>query len=165
MVRGFGQNIEVGRNVLIGDHVTIDCDREESQIRIGDGTAILPYAMLLTCGGSISFGEQCSVNPFCMLYGHGGLTIGNFVRIATHVVIIPANHRFDDLELPITKQGVTKTGIVIEDDVWIGAGVTILDGVRIRRGCVVAAGAVVDTDCGPYEVVGGVPAKVIKRRG
>jgi acetyltransferase-like isoleucine patch superfamily enzyme len=118
----------------------------------------------MTYGGFIRIGDHCSVNPFCVLYGHGGLTIGNNVRIATCTVIIPANHVFSDLDIPIHKQGTTALGIVIEDNVWIGANVTILDGVRIGRGAVIGAGAVVTKDVDPLHVVGGVPACTIKVR-
>ena len=61
------------------------------------------------------------------------------------------------------EQGITAEGIVIEDDVWIGAGAIITDGVRIGQGAVVAAGAVVTRDVPPHMVVGGVPARVLKR--
>ncbi|MCK7515996.1 MAG: acyltransferase [Desulfobacterales bacterium] len=78
--------------------------------------------------------------PIQYYTGDGGLTIGNNVRIAAHTVIIPANHVFDDVNIPIRKQGLSKKGIVIEDDVWIGSGVKILDGVVIGKGCVIGAG-------------------------
>jgi acetyltransferase-like isoleucine patch superfamily enzyme len=74
------------------------------------------------------------------------------------------NHVYTDPDTPIRLQGVTRRGIVVEDDCWIGAGSMILDGVRISRGCVVAAGAVVTRDVPPYSVVAGVPARVIKSR-
>ncbi|MBX9684740.1 MAG: acyltransferase [Hyphomicrobium sp.] len=121
--------------------------------------------MLMTYSGvRITIGADCTVNPFTVLYGHGGLTIGNFVRIATHTVIVPANHIFADRDVPITKQGLSKLGVVIEDDVWIGAHVTILDGVTVGRGSVIAAGAVVNANVEPYSIVGGLPAKVIGQR-
>lgn len=100
-----------------------------------------------------------------MLYGHGGLTIGNDVLIATHVVIIPANHVFERRDVTISAQGERRQGVTIEDDVWVAAHATILDGVRIGRGAVIAAGAVVNADVAPYAVVAGVPAKTIRYRG
>ena len=69
---------------------------------------------------------------------------------------------FDDPSRPFVHQGITAEGIVIEDDVWLGAGAVITDGVRVGRGAVVAAGAVVTKDVSPHTVVGGVPAKLIK---
>jgi acetyltransferase-like isoleucine patch superfamily enzyme len=69
---------------------------------------------------------------------------------------------FDDPNRPFIDQGITAEGIVIEDDVWLGAGAVITDGVRVGKGAVVAAGAVVTKDVPPHTVVGGVPAKPIK---
>ncbi len=134
-------------------------------IRIGKYCTIHDYAMLLTYGGNISIGNRSTVNPFCVLYGHGGLKIGNGVRIATQTVIIPVNHKFNDVNKFIYEQGITALGIEIKDDVWIGAGAKILDGVTIGKGAVIAAGAVVNKDVPDYAIVAGVPAKVIKYRG
>lgn len=134
-------------------------------VSIGPGSQIHDYAMLMTYGGDIRLGGGCTVNPFCVLYGHGGLTIGNHVRIATHCVIIPANHNFNDLDKPIWQQAETRVGIVIEDDVWIGAGVRVMDGVRIGHGSVIGAGAVVTKSIPPGSVAVGVPARVIGQRG
>lgn len=137
----------------------------EGYIQIGKNCHIFSHAMLLTYKGFIRIGDNCTVNPFTILYGHGGLTIGNGVRIAAHCVIIPSNHNFHDPDTPIYLQGHNKKGIVIEDDVWIGANCTILDGVVIGKGSVVAAGSVVNKSVEPYSVVGGVPARVLKQRG
>jgi acetyltransferase-like isoleucine patch superfamily enzyme len=76
--------------------------------------------------------------------------------------IIAVNHVFDDPNRPFVQQGITAEGIVIEDDVWLGAGAIITDGVRVGKGAVVAAGAVVTKDVPAHTVVGGVPAKPIK---
>ncbi len=90
--------------------------------------------------------------------------IGDDVRIAPHAMIIAANHVFDDSDRPISAQGLRSAPIVIEDDVWIGGRVSIMAGVTIGRGSVLAAGAVVTKDVPPGVVVGGVPARTIKQR-
>ena len=87
------------------------------------------------------------------------------MRIGAHVVIIPYNHLFEDPSVQIFKQGSSQQGVFIEDDVWIGAHVTVTDGVRIGKGSVIGAGAVVTRDIPPYSVAVGVPARVIKSRG
>jgi acetyltransferase-like isoleucine patch superfamily enzyme len=133
-------------------------------IKVGKNCEFLYGVLLLTYGGNITIGENCSINPYTVLYGHGNLTIGNNVLIAGHCLVIPANHKFDDVNKPISKQGETRKGIVIEDDVWIGSGCRILDGVNIGTGAIVAAGAVVNKDVPPFTIVGGVPAKIIKLR-
>jgi acetyltransferase-like isoleucine patch superfamily enzyme len=98
------------------------------------------------------------------VYGHGGITIGNHVRIATHVVIVASNHIFDEPGMLIASQGVTAKGIAIDDDVWIGANAFILDGVHISSGAVIAAGAVVTKDVPSNAVVAGVPARILRFR-
>ncbi|MGB7117605.1 MAG: acyltransferase, partial [Anaerolineales bacterium] len=75
--------------------------------------------------------------------------------------LIAVNHVFDDPKRPFFKQGITAAGIVIEDDVWLGANAVVTDGVRIGEGAVVAAGAVVTKDVPPHTVVAGVPARIV----
>ena len=156
------QSISVGENSNIASDARLDADN--GSITIGNRCWIHPGALILAYGGFISIGDDCTVNPYCVLYGHGGLKIGNGVRIAAHCVIVPSNHVHDKLDVPIFKQGLTKLGIVIEDDVWIGSHVTILDGVHIGYGSIIAAGSVVNKDTPPYSIVGGVPAKILKTR-
>jgi acetyltransferase-like isoleucine patch superfamily enzyme len=106
----------------------------------------------IECGQDIAFGE------FCHIRANGGLKIGSRVLIAAHVTITTRQH---PIELPRWKT-VQDAPVIIEDDVWIGAGAVILPGVTIGRGAVVAAGAVVTASVEPYTVVAGVPARPIK---
>lgn len=133
-------------------------------IRIGENSEVLDGAMILTHGGNIDIGDNCSVNVYSVLYGHGGLKIGNNVLIAGGNMIIPNNHNFISRDKTIIEQGATAKGIVIEDDVWIGHGCTILDGITLAQGTVVAAGSVVTKTTEPYSVVAGIPARIIKYR-
>jgi acetyltransferase-like isoleucine patch superfamily enzyme len=103
------------------------------------------------------------------LVGYGtrpedGVVVGDGVRIAPHAMLIAADHVFDDPHTPIRQQGLRPQPIVIEDDVWIAGRVTITAGVRVGRGSVLGAGAVVTTDIPPYSVAVGVPARVIRSR-
>jgi len=157
------RNVVVGEGSLIAPDAWLD--GANGSIKIGRRCLIHPGAMLLPYDGFIVLGDDCSVNPYAILYGHGGLSIGNGVRIATHTVLIPANHIYADPDTPIFRQDVTMEGIVIEDDVWVGCNVTILDGVRIGKGCVIAAGSVVTKSAEPYTVLAGCPARPIKKRG
>ena len=156
------ENIRIGSGTRIAPGARLDGD--SGSIELGMNCEIHEGALLLPYGGSIVFGDGCTVNPYTIVYGHGGVRIGNNVRIATHTVIVPANHVFADPDVPIHQQGLTREGIEIEDDVWIGANVTILDGSHIGRGTVVAAGSVVRGRHAPFSVIGGAPARLLKTR-
>ena len=91
--------------------------------------------------------------------------IGSYVMIAQKVMIIGGNHNISRTDIPMMLQGDGKQGdIIIDDDVWIGAGAIILTGVTIGKGSVIAAGSIVTKDVEPYTIVGGNPAKLIKKR-
>ncbi len=93
-----------------------------------------------------------------------GITIGDYVMIGTGCLFASVHHSFDDFEKPMIFQKPEMRPITIQDDVWIGANVTVVGGVTIGRGSVIAAGAVVTKNVEPYSIVGGVPAKHIKYR-
>lgn len=96
----------------------------------------------------------------------GPVISGDDVMMGPRCTIISANHRFDDVTVPMNTQGWAPTDrpVVVEDDVWIGANVTITAGVRIGTGSVLAAGSVVTADIPPFSIVGGVPARVLRSR-
>lgn len=169
------RGIHIGENCQIfpGAILAATCLEAESSIcmapngtiKLGPNCVIHTGAIVASYGGKIELGDSVSVNPYSVLYGHGGLRVGNYTRIAAHVTIIPANHAFDDLSSPIMRQGLTTFGIAIGNDVWIGTGARILDGVRIGDGAIVGAGAIVTRDVESNTVVAGSPAKVIRMRG
>lgn len=109
--------------------------------------------------GDVVIGEDCVINSGCVLYTGNGITIGNAVSIAAGCVLAPANHEYADPDTLIQAQGfrASKGGIVIEDDVWIGAGTVILDGARIGRGAVIGAMTLVRGEVPPYAVAAGNP--------
>ncbi|MGB7373480.1 acyltransferase [Pontixanthobacter sp.] len=133
-------------------------------ITIGEGTYIDSGVILRPLGGLIKIGKNCSINAYSVLYGGGGLEIGDNTRIAAHTVIIPSNHIFADRDIPIKDQGLSQIGIVVENDVWVGAGTRILDGVTVNTGAVIGAGSVVTKSISSNTVVVGVPAKQIAFR-
>ncbi|MBI4681230.1 MAG: acyltransferase [Nitrospirae bacterium] len=133
-------------NVYIGDHV-----------KINQGVVLRPRK------NKIIIGDYTGINPYVAIYGK--VTIGKYNMIAPHVVLAGGNHSIDDLGVPMILSGRgTNEGIVIDDDVWIGANTVVLDGVNIGKGAVVGAGAVVTKDVNPYDIVAGNPAKRIKSR-
>ncbi len=154
--------IEIGENTKIKAYATVLADGD--YIKFGKNCILDEFSMLKLWGGYIEIGDNFYLNSFSVLNGHGGLKIGNNVLIANHVSIVPANHVFSDVSMPINEQGLTKKGIVIEDDVWIAAGVSIMDGICIGKGAIIGAGSVVTKDVPPFSIVGGIPAKLIKKR-
>lgn len=155
--------VTIGKKTLIEKNVKINV-LYGGAIKIGNSCELRNGCQLLTYGGDIEIGDNSSINPYTVVYGQGNIKIGNYVRIAAHCVLIPSNHSCSDRSKPIYLQPLVKKGIVIEDDVWIGCGVRILDGVVIARGCVIGAGSVVNKSTEPYGIYVGVPAKKIKVR-
>lgn len=156
-------NIKISNKVKILKSAIIE-NRFGGSIEILDDTEILDGVIILTYGGNIKIGQRCSINAKSILYGHGGLNIGNDVLIAGHCMLIPSNHNFHSINKTINSQGNTSKGIVIEDDVWIAHGCSILDGVTIGKGSIIAAGSVVNKNVPPYSIYGGIPAKLLKKR-
>ncbi len=157
----YKEKILLAKNVKFNHNNIINADGEF--IKIGENCVLEVGVYLRLWGGSIQIGKDVFIGPYSVLYGHGGLIIGNNVLIASHVTIIPANHKFQDKSTVIMRQGESRKGIIIEDNVWIATGVTILDGVKIGKGAIVAAGAVVNEDIPEYCVVAGIPAKIVKK--
>ena len=111
----------------------------------------------------VVIGNNSGIGINCELYGP--IDIGDNVLMGPEVIMYTSGHNYSRLDIPILLQGKTEQKkIIIEDDCWIGRRVIIMPGVRVGRGSVIGAGAVVTKDVPPYSVVGGVPAKVIKRR-
>lgn len=138
--------------------VRIKYYRSAMAFDIGDGSAILMGCSFDAKGG-FSIGSGSVINADCRMDTRGGLVIGNGVSVSSQVTILTADH---DIESPTF--GGRQRSVEICDCVWIGTRATILPGVHIGRGAVVAAGAVVTKDVDPATVVGGVPARVIGRR-
>ncbi|HQV94911.1 MAG TPA: acyltransferase, partial [Anaerolineales bacterium] len=137
-------------------------------IEIGERSIVMHGAILHVYNfrgmpnSGIKVGRDSLVGEYTIIRGQGGVTIGDRVYTSPFTQIISVNHIFDDPNRPFVEQGITAEGIVIEDDVWLGAGSIITDGVRVGKGAVIAAGAVVTQDVAPHTVVGGVPAKVLR---
>lgn len=166
-IRG-GKKITIGRNVFLDSYVTLDVkDITCRGIEIGDNTYIERFCVITTGVGEtgcVKVGSNCSIGPGTAIYGQGGVTIGNNVMIAPQGYIVASSHLFHDIDRPICEQGFIAKGVVVEDDVWLGAGVKVLDGVRIGKGSIIGAGAVVNRDIEPYSIAVGIPARVIKKR-
>ena len=136
------------------------------KIRLGSGVGLNRHSSLYASRGSITLGNNVFLGDFSSINANDAvIRIGSDVAIGPMTLIQGANHQFDDLSLPIVRQGHVESFVTIEDNVWIGAHCTILPGVTVHSGAVVAAGAVVNRDVPSNAVVGGVPAKTLRYRG
>ncbi|NUQ84261.1 MAG: acyltransferase [Anaerolineales bacterium] len=162
----FADRIKLGHGAYIDEGVYLHACPQG--IEIGPGTIVMHGAVLHVYNfrdmphSGIRIGKNSLIGEYSVIRGQGGVIIGDRVYTSPFTQIIAVNHVFDDPNRPFVEQGITAEGIVIEDDVWLGAGAVITDGVRVGKGAVVAAGAVVTKDVPPHTVVGGVPAKPIK---
>ena len=162
----YADHIRLGNNVYLDEGVYLHAC--PSGIEIGDNSFVMHGSVLHVYNfrdlpdACIRIGKESLIGEMNVLRGQGGITIGDRVYTAPLVQMLAVNHIFDDPRRPMVEQGITAEGIVIGNDVWIGAGAIITDGVKIGEGAVVAAGAVVTKDVPAHTVVGGVPAKVLK---
>lgn len=145
-------------------HPTAILQRRE-MIHLGRRAQVGEYAIIRAHEQPVRIGAFGQVEPFVVILGGFGVTIGDNVMIAPHVVIAAGNHDYVQTEKPMRFAGnLSKGPIVIEDNVWIGANVTITDGIRIGRDAVIGANSVVTRDVGAFDVVGGVAARVLFNR-
>lgn len=134
------------------------------RVTLGPRCELCRGAILRAWGGSITLGTNVFVGEYTVIYGHGGVTIGDDTLIAMHCRIVSSNHTVPGREELIRNHPDVLRPTAIGTDVWLGAGVTVLGGVTIGDGCVVAAGSVVTKDLPPYAVAMGCPAKVVRFR-
>ena len=159
----------ISPTAVISPLADIEVSAKGSKIIIGAGSFVDAFVKMKFAGGTenIEIGENCYINSGCVLYSGKGIKIGNKVLIASNCTLAPINHgvRKDSsmLEQP---HMASKGGIIIKDDVWIGANSVILDGAFIPEGVVIGAGAVVKANdkLEPYGIYAGHELKLIKFR-
>lgn len=160
--------LDVHPTAVVDPRAVILPSSRGTRIVIGADSRIEPMALIRCVGGTgdVVIGERCVINPQCVLYSGSGIHIGNDVLIAPGTAIVPANHAFDRRDVPIRQQGFapSKGGVVIEDDVWVGAHCVILDGAHIERGAIIAAGSVVRGRIPAFGIWGGTPAAALGER-
>ncbi|MCK4836894.1 MAG: acyltransferase [Candidatus Aminicenantes bacterium] len=161
------RKIEIGNHVVFDDNTVIDAKGEENEgIIIGNNVLVGRNTIVSCKGGTIKIGDYSNIGPNNTLISETSLKIGQYVFTAGQSYLIAGgNHSFEKKDVPIWFQpSVSKGGINIEDDIWIGASSTILDGVTIGKGSVIGASSLVLTSIPPYSVAAGSPARVIKKR-
>lgn len=147
---GFAGRIRLGRRFQARGRLRHDFDDPASPglLEIGDDVVFDGDGRVSPRGGRIRIGSRTFVGEHCFIQAYRGaaIDIGHDVLIAHQVSVIAANHVFSNRTRPMNAQGETGRGITIEDNVWIGCGVSVLDGVRIGTGSIIAAGSVVTKD-------------------
>ncbi|MDS0261338.1 acyltransferase [Haloarcula sp. S1CR25-12] len=165
---------ELRRRVLtarhnISIHRTVDIQRGikfgyDGEVDIAEECSIGRHSLVSPSGGTIRLGRNSLLNVSVTLLGNGGIDIGENVLIGPNTTIVAANHRFERTDEPIVSQELSAEGITIGDNVWIGSTCTVLDGVTIGEGAVIAAGSVVTSSVPENTIVAGSPAEVIDTR-
>ncbi|GAC1613220.1 MAG: hypothetical protein NVS9B1_21080 [Candidatus Dormibacteraceae bacterium] len=165
----FPSHLRVGRNVVIGDDVYLNCFGARG-VTLGSGVRIREYGWIQVTsqlshpGEGLDVGDDTYIGPHSLLGAGGGISIGRDVTIGAYVQLLAENHEFADPTLPVSRQGVRRQGITVGDGCWIGNSVIILDGVKVGAGAVIGAGAVVTHDVPAGAVAVGNPARVLRRR-
>lgn len=161
--------LEAGPRALIDDYVTIYAHPDATgRITLGENVCLYRWSVVELGAGaaSITIGAHTHLQPGCILNALvSNIIIGSNGMIGAHCAFMPYQHGFADLSRPMNRQPLTSRGdIVLEDDVWLGTRVTVMDGVVIGKGAIIGAGAVVTKDVPPYTIAAGVPARIIRSR-
>ena len=158
-----------GRFLRLGTHVHVS-GLARHGVYFGDHVSIGAFSRVTVStsfnniGQFIKIGNNVGIGEYSYLGGAGGLAIGDDTIVGQYFSCHPENHNYADEQILIRRQGVTRKGILIGKDCWIGSKVTILDGVQIGDSCIIAAGAVVTQSFPGNSVIGGVPARLIKMK-
>jgi acetyltransferase-like isoleucine patch superfamily enzyme len=161
--------LKIDPTAVISPLADVEASVRGTLIEIGARTVIDAFVKIKPAGGSgeVVIGADCAINSGTVIYTGNGVRIGDAVLIAANCTLAPTNHAFADTSRRIRDQGFqpSRGGIVIEDDVWLGANVVVLDGAVIGRGAVIAAGAIVRGQVEPNAIYAGAPAVRVGARG
>jgi virginiamycin A acetyltransferase len=160
--------IEIDPTAMVSRLADIEDSVRGTKISIGAYSVLDSFVKVKPAGGcgDLTIGEHTVINSGCVLYTGNGIKIGDYVAIAANCTFAPTNHEFKDRNRRIRDQGhrPSKGGIVLEDDVWMGANCVILDGAVLGSGCVVGAGTLVRGHLDAYGIYGGNPMKKLGER-
>jgi virginiamycin A acetyltransferase len=159
---------QISSKAQISSLADIEKSTRGSKLIVHDAVMIDSFVKIKFTGGDgdIIIGEGSYINAGCVMYSGNGIRIGRSVLIAANCTLAPVNHAFSDKSRTIIEQRFqpSKGGIIIEDDVWIGAGVVVLDGSVIKKGSVIAAGSIVNGVTEEYGIYAGNPLQLKKYR-
>ncbi len=157
------QGLHLGRPVRLGRNLRVRRgwrDGHPGRLTAGPSLWLEDGVVLDAWGGTIALGPDVFIGPGAVIYGHGGVSIGDHTLISMHCRILSSNHTIAPFGTDIRSQPDILLPTNIGRDVWLGAGVTVLGGVTIGDGCIVGAGAVVTKDLPPGSISHGIPAKI-----
>jgi acetyltransferase-like isoleucine patch superfamily enzyme len=161
------RKISIGNNTSVDENVVLDAKGIDNEgIVIGEHVIIGRNTILSCKGGSIHLDDYTNISANCSLLSETKINLGKYCFLAGHCYLVAGgNHRFERTDIPIMFQpSLDKGGIMVGEDVWLGASVTVLDGVSIGKGSIIGAGAVVRESLPDYAIAAGIPAKKIKDR-
>jgi acetyltransferase-like isoleucine patch superfamily enzyme len=155
--------LTVGNKCRLSPDAKVGFREHGGKIILGDNVTINHGCVIRTCTGIIEIGDNSSIGYYSIMHGLGGIKIGNNVMVSPNVQIYAQSHGMNKGSV-MRNQPQTGKGVVIGDDVWIGAGAIILDGVTIGNGVIIGAGSVLTKNVPDYEIWGGNVAKKIGER-
>jgi acetyltransferase-like isoleucine patch superfamily enzyme len=159
--------LQLDRSCYVGPGVSLGPDNREGingKVTVGDACEVNQGVELNPFGGSIRIARRVWLGPYVVIYGQGGVEIGEQTLVSMHCTILSSNHGVPPIGELIRDKEDELLPTKIGRDVWIGANAVILGGVAIGDGAVIAAGAVVNRDVAAGAVVAGVPAREIRKR-
>lgn len=157
--------IEIGDNVIIDDNCLLDAKgRDNTGIRIGHN-AFLGRNSILSCkNGDIVIGDNVNIGFNSEVFSGSRVVLGNDTLVAAYCYFIGGDHVVTDIDTAVTHQGSESRGITVGEKCWFGAGVKVLDGVKVGANSIIGTGAVVTKDIPEYAIAVGLPAKVVRDR-
>lgn len=156
--------IQISSSAKISKLADIEESIRGTKIIIDDEAVVDSFVKIKPVGGTgdIYIGKKSYINSGTVIYSGNGVNIGNYVLIASNCTLAPVNHEYRSKDKTIIEQRFmpSKGGILIEDDVWIGANTVILDGTIIKKGVVIGAGSLVRGELEAYGIYSGNPLKL-----
>ena len=158
---------ELATEIFLGRGCEVDLgmdDARRGNVRIGKETTLVRDVIIHPYGGHVHIGARAHLGPGTVIYGQGGVEIGDDCLIGMHCRILSSNHDIPPVNRRIRWEKDVLKPTRIGNDVWLGAGVTVLGGITLGDGCVIGAGAVVTNDIPPGAIAYGTPARVVGQR-
>lgn len=157
--------VRIGDDVVVDDHVVLDAKGTDNQgIHIGSGVFIGRNTILSCKNGDIVLGDQVNIGFNCEIFSASRVTVGASTLFAAYTYLVGGDHDFAEVGVSVLEQGRSSRGIEVGTDAWLGAGVKVLDGVRIGDHAIIGTGAVVNRDVDDYMIAVGVPARPVRDR-